>query len=153
MEYLYRGMSLSMFEKLDGKLQPKSIGESFSSVPCAGDPHAVCGSGIVAGDASINSVVYHQWNQLGLPISGVSFTPFIDRAKFYALSGGKNAEGYIFKVSVKMLSEASVLTYKVNDLIPHPAIPEDDEHILVAKDFHEIPEKVIVSISKVTHGI
>lgn len=152
MEYLYRGVSLSMFQELDGKLMPKQMCDPFSSIPCAGDPHAVCGSGIVAGDASINSVVFHQWRQLGLPTSGVSFTPFWERAKFYAFSGGRNLEGYIFKISVKKLIEASVLVYKVNDLVPHPAVPDDDEHILVARDCKEISEQVIVSVRKVQHG-
>lgn len=149
MEYLYRGMSLSMYQKLDGKLLPKKVGESFSSIPCAGDPHAVCSSGIVAGDAPINSVVFHQWEQLGLPTSGVSSTPSIERAKFYALSGGGNTEGYIFKMSVKDLVNASVSIYEVNKLVPHPSIPNDDEHILVAENFKHIPEQAIVSVCRV----
>lgn len=153
MEYLYRGMSLPMFEKLDGKLIPKKIGEIFSSIPCAGDAHAVCGSGIVAGDAPINSVIFHQWAQLGLPTSGVSSTPFEDRAEFYALSGGDNLEGYVFKLSINELINASVTIYKVNELVPSPAIPDDNEHILVADNFEAIPEKAIVSISKVQFGV
>ncbi len=137
-----------MFQKLGGKLKPKKLGESFSSIPRAGDPHAVCNSGIVAGDASINSVVFHQWQQRGFPTSGISSTPFMYRAKFYALSGGKDSEGYIFKILVKELIRASVSIFRVNELVPHPAIPDDDEHILVADNFGELPKQVIASISK-----
>ena len=149
MKYLYRGVSKRMFNELNGKLQPKKIGEVFSSVPCAGEPHAICGSGIVAGNASINEIIFHQWQQKGFPTSGVSSTPYEERAKFYALSGNKNSEGYIFKLSIEELLKSSVSIYKVNDLIPHPSIKEDDEHILVACDFNEIPASAVVSLSEV----
>ncbi|WP_218938207.1 hypothetical protein [Parashewanella tropica] len=147
--YLYRGMNSTMYKELEGKLIPKKFGESFSSVPCAGDPHAECGSGIVAGDATINEVIFHQWGQKGFPTSGISTTPNKERARFYALSGGENTEGYIFKLSIENLKNENVSIHKVNALVTNPSIPEDDEHILVAKDFLEIPKSAIVSIEKV----
>ncbi len=152
MEFLYRGVSQSLYEKLNGKLTPKIYGEVFSSTPCAGDPHAVCGSGIVAGKAVINSIVFHQWEQKGFPTSGISTTPFIERAKYYALSGTSNTNGYIYKLSIIELNKSGVSLYRVNEHIDYPAIREDDEHILVDKDFKEIPIEAIISVQPISKG-
>lgn len=149
MEYLYRGVCEELYEKLGGKLSPKKMNENFATYAYAGDPHAVCGSGIECGESTLNTTIFHQWEQLGLPTSGVSSSPDKERAKFYALSGGKIKKGYIFQLSISKLKESGVSIYNVNDLVPYPAIPEDNEHILVAQDFGSIPEQAIVIIELV----
>ena len=148
--YLYRGMSEQLFHELEGKLSPKKANEQFASYACLGDPHAVCGSGIQCGESDLNSVIFHQWDQAGLPTSGISTTPHAERARFYALRGGELEKGYIFELSINGLINSGVAIYKVNELVPFPAIPEDEEHVLVARDFGCIPEDAIVSVQQVT---
>jgi hypothetical protein len=101
MEYLYRGVSEELFKVLNGKLSPKKVHENFATYASAGDPHALCGSGVECGESTLNTTILHQWEQLGLPTSGVSSSPDKDRAKFYALNGGKANKGYIFQISIK----------------------------------------------------
>ena len=152
MKYLYRGVSSKLFNQLEGKLIPKKEGRNFPAYACAGDPHAVCGSGIEAGESSINTVILHQWEQAGIPTSGVSTTPLKKRALHYALPNKNIEEGYIFKLSVSVLTEKGVSIHRVNDLVPHPSVPEDDEHILVAQDFGQIPNEAIVDITGVSNS-
>ncbi|GBL02408.1 hypothetical protein VH1709_contig00112-0004 [Vibrio harveyi] len=149
MKYLYRGVSERMFSMLNGKLTPKKRGEEFSAPICYGEPHAVFGSGVVYGNSDQNSVVLHQWDQKGYPTSGLSFSPYIDRAKFYATSGDKTQNGWLFKIDVEKAKALGVKIYDVNTLVPNPAIPEDCEHILVAHDFGAIPEGCVVEITRV----
>lgn len=149
MSFLYRGVSEELYLKLNGKLKPKISNQQFASHAHFGESPAVFGSGIVFGESNINSVVRHQWAQAGIPTSGVSTTPSIERARIYALNECKLKKGYIFKLSVERLYQAGVSIYKVNELVPYPAIPEDDEHILVADDFGSIPESAIISVEVV----
>ncbi len=148
MEFLYRGINEKLYKKLNGKIQPKpqKYGHEFQSCACCGDPHAVCGSGIVTGESIANEVIFHQWNQEGYPTSGVSTSPIKERAKFYALKNGEYSKGYIYKLSVNLLEKNGVSIYKVGDYTAFPAVPEDDEHIIVAKNFKEIPSIGIVAI-------
>ena len=44
------------------------------------------------------------------------------------------------------------MIYKVSEDATKPAIPEDDEHVLVASDFGEISTLAIVSIEAVENG-
>jgi len=152
-DFLYRGVNPELYEKLHGELRPKEVGKKFSSVASCGDPHAVCGSGVMCGESVANEVIFHQWEQKGYPTSGISTTPFIDRAKFYALTDGKFAVAYIYELSVHKLSDFGVSIYRVNDLAKIPAIPEDDEHILVAKDFKSIPVDAIVRVTMIRKSI
>ncbi|MCK4705045.1 MAG: hypothetical protein KAT90_06165 [Gammaproteobacteria bacterium] len=154
MEFLYRGVNANLYQKLNGKILPKpeKAGQQFHSYVCAGAPHAVCGSGIVAGESVRNTVILHQWGQKGHPTSGVSSSPKKERAKFYALGDG-NTKGYIYTLSVNSLRKEGVMIYKVSEHATNPAVPEDDEHILVASDFGEIPTMAIVSIESVENGI
>ncbi|MGL4349708.1 MAG: hypothetical protein ACRCT2_03880 [Plesiomonas shigelloides] len=153
MQFLYRGVSEDLYEELNRKLKPKNVNEKFESFVHAGDPHAVCGSGVECGESNLNAVISHQWEQAGLPTSGVSTSPFIERAKFYALNGDTIAKGYVYTLSIEKLLAHGVTIFKVNDMVPGPAIPIDDEHILVAKDFGCIPECAIISIEEVNRVV
>lgn len=154
MEFLYRGVNANLYQKLNGKILPKpeKAGQQFHSYACAGDPHAVCGSGIVAGESGGNTVILHQWGQKGYPTSGVSSSPKKERAIVYALGEG-NTKGYIYTLSVNALRDEGVMIYKVSEYATNPAIPEDDEHVLVASDFGEISTLAIVSIEAVENSI
>lgn len=153
MEYLFRGVSEKCFQNNNGKLLPKKPYQDFASTAQCGDPHAMCDSGIISGKSYKNTVIFHQWEQASFPTSGISTTPFYERAKLYALHDGKYKNGYIYKLSVDLLTKNGVLIFKVNELVPYPAIPEDDEHIIVARDFGRIPEETIISIQEVENNI
>ena len=150
---LYRGVNPDLYEKLKGKLLPKKVGEEFASFACAGDPHALCGAGIQAGKSDLNSVILHQWDQAGIPTSGISTSSDIDRAKVYALNKGEYNKGYIFKLSIEKLVSNGVKIYRVNDLVPDPAVPEDDEHVIVSDDFGSIPDCAILEVIEIGHTL
>jgi hypothetical protein len=151
--FLYRGVSEELYQKLGGKLTPKKPNTQFASFACAGEPHAVCGSGIVCGESDLNSVILHQWEQAGIPTSGISTSPSVERAQFYALNGGRVEKGYIFKLGIKQQVAAGVSIYKLNELVPYPAIPDDNEHVLIAEDFGNITESAVLSVKVVSNGI
>ena len=146
MKYLYRGVNEEKYDELKGKLSPKKLFQKFSSHVCCDAPHASCGSGVTCGESNLNSVILHQWKQKGYPTSGISSTPHYERAKFYALHGGDAKKGYVFKLLIEALKSCGVAIYNVNKLINAPYILEDDEHILVEKNFGPIPDIAIVDI-------
>lgn len=148
--YLYRGVSEDFFNASNGEISPKTPGEEFSSFAQFGEEHASFGSGICFGKSNTNEVVKHQYAQKGLPTSGVSSSPYAKRAEFYALSGGKSKTGYIYKLSIALLNKNNVSIYRVRDIVPNPSIPEDDEYILVSRDFRSIDKCAIVELIKVT---
>ena len=155
MNFLYRGVNEELYKLLNGEIRPKpeKFGHEFSSYVCAGDPHAVCNSGIVAGKSIDNTVILHQWSQKGYPTSGVSTSPIKERAKFYALEDGKYSKGYIYTLSINLLKKHDVTIYRVKDFVTYPAIPEDDEHILVANNFQKIPSDVIITVELVEKDV
>jgi len=152
MSFLYRGVSEELYRKLNGTISPKKSGDEFASFARFGAQHASFGSGIVSGKSDINTVVLHQWKQAGIPTSGISSTPVFERALFYALSAGTSNKGYVFKFSIIQLRKDGVSIHRVNELVPCPAVPEDDEHVLVARNFGNIPRSSIVSIQEIYSG-
>jgi hypothetical protein len=152
MSYLYRGVSAEFFKNIGGKLSPKIMNEEFSEFAQFGGESVSYGSGNVFGKSNVNAVIKHQYQQRGIPTSGVSSSPFIERARYYACSGGKNEKRYIFIMSIESLSIHGVSIYRVNDLVRAPALYEDDEHVLVANDFGVIPESAIIEIIEYTNG-
>ncbi|MCH7959424.1 MAG: hypothetical protein IID08_04810 [Candidatus Hydrogenedentes bacterium] len=155
MEYLYRGINKKRYEETEGKLAPKKSGVQFAAYASAGDPHARCGSGIECGKSVKNTVIGHQWEQKGIPTSGVSSTPHAKKARDYALHNGLYKKGYVVKLSIALLRDKEVQIFRVNELVPSAAIaePEDDEHVLVAKGFGDIPESAVVDVYSVGNDI
>jgi hypothetical protein len=47
-------------------------------------------------------------------------------------------------IDTKKLEHAGVKSYRVADVVTNPALPEDDEYILVAADFGTVAESVVV---------
>lgn len=143
--YLYRGVSFEYFEKTNGKLIPKSD-NSFTHIFKYGERGLTYGSGATYGSSSKNAVLKHQYNQEGYPTSGVSTTLHIARAQFYATDGGKYKTGYIYKIDRNLLEANGVTEFIVADYVKMPSIPEDDEVILVEKNYGILPDEIIVEI-------
>ena len=89
---LYRGINPELYEVLKGELRPKLNGPFVSGARWG---EAEWGNSYW-GENSANAVIDHQKNQAGLPTSGVSTTPHIDRAIVYATHGGRYKDGFIF---------------------------------------------------------
>lgn len=128
--------------KLNGELRPKE------SVPFLRAPkwgRAVWGNSRW-GKSSMNGVIEHQLHQTGYPTSGVSTTPHIERALFYATHGRVQNKGYSYVIDRTLLASHGVSSHSVNELVNAPSVSEDHEVILVAADFGSIPRGVIHEI-------
>jgi len=145
--YLYRGVSEELHQRNGGRLVPK-LPNTFEHAFKYGEGIKY-GSGARYGSSDINAVLLHQLEQKGLPTSGISTTPIWDRAKFYALGGGKAKRGYIYIIDRGALSKYGVKQYTVSEYIPEPSIPEDFEVILVSSDFGPLPQEVIVEVKDI----
>ena len=144
-DFLFRGVSASLHEQLCGELRPKNF------LPFAREPSwdSASWDDSAWGESEINGVVEHQLDQAGLPTSGISTTPHIHRAHFYATHGGKFATGYIYVIDRGKLDALRVRAFAVNELLNHPSVPEDDEVILVAEDQGVLPPDIVVEVRKV----
>lgn len=146
MRILYRGVSTSLHQKNGGKLLPKSI-EAFKYQSHYGEFNY--GIGVRYGLSEDNAVIRHQHGQSGFPTSGISTTPHLERAIYYATSGGKEATGYVYKINRTILVSHGIREFIVADFTVEPSIPEDDEVILVAPDFGTLSDAVIIEIISV----
>ena len=140
--YLYRGVDIELYEKLGGALRPKE------SLPFS--RHAKWDKGTWDdsswAESVVNGVVEHQIDQAGFPTSGVSTTLHFERARYYATHGGVAHQGFVYIIDRARLTEFGVSSYIVNELLQRPSVPEDDEVILVARDFGDIPTGVIFEV-------
>jgi len=143
--FFYRGVSIEMFKKTNGKLVPKST-EAFTRAFKYSELGFKYGSGAKYGSSPENAAIKHQYNQSGFPTSGVSTTPFFERAKYYSTSGDKNVPGYVYKIDRMLLEENAVTEYSINRIVTNPSIPEDAEFILVANDYGTLPDEIIVEV-------
>jgi len=149
--YLYRGVSPEFFEKTGGKLIPKTT-ETFTHIFKYGEPGIKYGSGATYGSSSANAVLRHQHNQEGYPTSGVSTTPHLAQAQIYATSGGKSKRGFIYKIDRLLLEVNGVTEFVVSDYVTRPSIPENDEVILVEKNYGTLPEAIIIELISIETG-
>jgi hypothetical protein len=131
-----------MHDRLGGALQPKA-NRPFVASPEFG--RAEFGNAFW-GECEANAVIEHQQHQAGYPTSGVSTTPHLERARYYATGGGANARGYIYVIDRSRLAALRIREYVVNAVVPMPSVPEDDEVILVAEDLGALPAECIVKI-------
>jgi hypothetical protein len=146
---LYRGVSETMHAKLHGQLRPKQCGVKFVATPEYG--RAEYNSGVEYGYTEGNAVIEHQQHQAGFPTSGISTTPHLARAQFYATHGGTHPSGYVYAIDVQTCLKLGVRLYNVKDCATQPTVPEDDEVVLVARDCGVLPQDVIVEVIK--HGV
>ncbi len=146
--YLYRGVNPELHKATNGQLVPKEIGEQFKrAIYFGGDFY--WGDGSVYGDSDRNAVIQHQRNSSKNRTSGVSTTPIFENAKLYATYDGKYGSGYIYKIDTDLFESHGVNYYVVSEYAEKPAIPEDKEVILVAKDFGVLPSGIVVEIIEV----
>lgn len=144
--YLYRGVSCNLDVKLGGKLVPKRQ-ETFLHEFTADTTEITCDNNkITIGPSQVNAVHWHQASQKGYSTSGISTTPHKERARIYAQGVNGDKSGYIYTLNRDQFSVNGVSEYIVSDYVTHPAVPEDDEVILVAINTTYIPEAIIISI-------
>ncbi len=141
--YLYRGVNAELYAKTAGRLEPKGIGQEFKRAVYYGE-EVYYGDGSTYGESETNAVQMHQRNSTKYPSSGVSTTPHIENARAYAKHN--NRSGYIYKIDTELLAAAGVAAHFVRDHAIQPAIPGDEEVILVAKDLGALPAEVVVEV-------
>lgn len=101
------------------------------------------------GESERNAVIQHQRDSAKNPGAGISTTPFFENAKVYATHKGEYSSGYVFKIDSELLGEYNVSKYVVAEHATSPAIPGDQEVILVAQDFGPLPNQIIVDVVEV----
>ena len=145
--YLYRGANLDLHRRTGGKLKPKAEGEAFKRPVYYREAHY--GDGSVYGESERNAVIMHQRNSSKYRTAGVSTTPIYENAVRYATHDGKHESGYVYKIDATLLEAHGVTAYPVDQNAVKPQIPEDQEVILVARDFGELPDEIIVEVIEV----
>ena len=135
-----------MHRQNDGRLLPKALGKEFRSHTYWGD--AYWGDGSVFGKSERNTVIQHQRDSSKHPTSGISTTPILENARDYATHVGRH--GFIYKIDTSLLERYEVTAYEVSEHAVQPKIPGDREVILVAKDFGELPQEIVVEIIEIS---
>lgn len=144
---LYRGINPELHEQFAGALIPK---ENKPFIKPAEWGRAEWGNAYW-GECEANAIVEHQLHQAGYPTSGVSTTPHLNRAIFYATHDEKYSYGYVYVIDEALCQIHEVTIYRVKDHVPSPSVPGDDEVILVAHDFGVIPCAVVIEIIRVSN--
>lgn len=138
--YLYRALRQEEIDA-DYTLIPKSQ-EPFESHPRLGIDTRLP---FVLGATTGHAVRQHQWEQSGFPTRGISTTPHLERALFYA-----QANKVIVKIDRNLFDKHRVKEYVVKDLLrtfpADIAVPDDDEVILVLEDEDLFPSEIICEI-------
>lgn len=148
--YLYRGINQTMYQSSGGMLYPKLINHSFTLVFKA-DGSIYADGSATAGPSAQNAVFGQQLNSERFPTSGISTTPIIKRAQYYATTGGQCVLGYVFKLDRALFGRYGVKEYIVSTWVANPKIPEDNEVILVEQSSKALPSEVIIEIIEVSH--
>lgn len=139
---LYRGVNVDLHRKNKGELRPKGKKPFTRGV----NWDEFQWDNFYWDNNDKNAVIEHQLQQAGCPTSGISTTPFIDRARFYATHGDEYCSGVLYVIDPDICKLFEVKLYVVSEIVPNPSIPEDDEVILVAKHHGAIPDEVVVDI-------
>ena len=150
MSFLYRGISKGRHEQNSGLLIPKDTGPFEYHAKW---DEAVWDSGETWDSSATNAVVRHQREQRGLPTSGISTTPHIRRAEFYATQGGKTSEGILYKIDRSILSKHGVTEFVVKEYATSPSVPEDDEVILVLANYGPLPAAIVVAVISISREV
>ena len=149
MSRLFRGVNLALFESAGGGLEPKSTA-AFVRAPEWGVDEW---GNSFWGENEKNAVVHHQRHQLGNPTSGISTTPHYERAVFYATTGGTERFGRVYVIDEALCASYGVALHVVNEIVPNPSVPEDDEVILVAADCGPIPREIVIEVCVVVSEV
>ena len=101
------------------------------------------------GERPEHAVRAHQWDGR-YPTSGVSTTPHLKRAEYYA-----QCHHFIAKIAVERLAAFGIQMFRVSEHVAPSLIfkPEDDEVILVLPGAECLPKEIIASIFELTEAI
>jgi hypothetical protein len=146
---LYRGVSKEKYDKDGKELKPYKIGQ-FESIISLDEGHRL-GEGFTLDSTVNNSIVKHQKDSSRYPTSGISTTPIFDRAKYYALHGGKKEKGYVFVFDRNVLDKYSVKEFVVSEYVEFPNVPIDKEVILYSEmnTINELSKELIIRVEEV----
>ena len=139
---LYRGVNPVFYKKYNGKITPK---ENKEFIKPAEYGRAEYGNNEY-GKTILNAVIEHQQHQAGYSTSGISTTPILERAIYYATHGGEYEYGYIYIIDRDLCPLNNIKIYDVNSTIRFPSVPEDDEVILVDESNCNLINKVVIDI-------
>ena len=146
--YLYRGANPDLHRETGGKLKPKAEGEPFKRGTYFGED-SYFGDGSTCGESVTNAVIMQQRDSSKYRTAGVSTTPNYENAVRYATHNGKYESGYVYKIDTTLLEARGVTALDVDQHAVKPHIPEDQEVILVARDFGQLPDEIIVEVIEV----
>lgn len=164
MRLLYRGENGVMFTRNGGRLVQHFQGPLESSMdrggrtieipsrpgrPAQSMPWNRSGMGPGAGatraPSITDTVLEHEAFQRRT--TGVSTTPLLERATFYAKPAG--APGHVFVIDRNRLSEHGVRAIAVAEVVPFPRVPEDAEVLLIYEAGKTLPQEIIVEVLSV----
>ncbi len=152
-QYLYRGFAWAAYGKTAAGLRPRAPGVAFEHCFKAGEivrPSVgeilKAGVGAVAGLSDVNAAFRHQADpdDRAWCDSGISTSPDRDCAVYYATGGSAGQAGCVLVVDTTLLSRHAVTAYRVAEIATTPSVPDDDEYILVASNFGDLPEAIVV---------
>jgi hypothetical protein len=101
------------------------------------------------GKSPRNAVVGHQIDSSLFKTSGISTTPNLERAKFYALNNMRNEKGFILEFDTERIDKTEYQLIVVSEIVKSPKVPEDSEIILKRFDNKSIPFRLVTKILKV----
>ena len=112
------------------------------------------------GERPEHAVRAQQWDGR-YPTSGVSTTPHLKRAKYYAQhhrTGSLKQSGEpttIATIAVECLATSGIHTFQVSEHVHSSLIfaPKDDEIILVCPNAESFPKEIIVNIFEAGYGV
>lgn len=145
--YLYRGITLEHHEREQGQLRP--IGTHVEGMATY-DGTFTYGGGLEHGETKTNGLIMHQKNSSTFPTAYVSFSPDIERARFYATHEWHDGQavgghaGLIYVVDTELLATHGMEAQCVAEYALQPTCPEDDEVVLLASDRGPLPQGIVV---------
>jgi len=145
---IYRGINDEMFSIISEKkvIHPKA--HEFSIIFSHDGSISYDGSATY-GKSERNAVVGHQIDSSVFKTSGISTTPHIERAKYYALNNNRYNKGYILEFDTNKLDLNEYELIVVSEIVKSPKIPDDSEIILRRFDNNSIPYKQITNVIEI----
>jgi hypothetical protein len=140
--FLYRALRPEEISR--GVLIPKACG------PFIADPMLPQILPFTLGKRPEHAVRAQQWDSNKYPTSGVSTTPHLKRAEYYAQN-----HRTIAKIALDRLDQFNVQTFRVSEYIHSSqlCVPEDDEVILVCVDAGCFPKEIIADIFELSSPV
>lgn len=151
---LYRGVSCAQHRASGGRLVPRAPGV-FAHTFLADGTIRFDGSA-TGGPSAQNAVHAHQLDRPELRTAGISTTPHIERARFYATQAlvdgaWQQTAGVIYVIDRALLAALGISEHVVADTVYELSIevPANEEVILVAADGGELPASAIIEVIEV----